>query len=213
MKIAVFHHGVLSTPRANLGDGALEVLMEQLEDLRQSGLADAATELHFGMNDSDALMVASLLPAKATMHLTGDGSLGEQPTLLALQQWLPGHEDWMVCYHHMKACTTGRNEARRCMAEAVIWNWEQCLRDLKAGWDAVGCHWLDWHKDAVYPGQRYFGGTFWWTTGKYLSELAPLDPKVDGNGKYYEGEVWIGRHPRETLHMRDYHRPGRPCTL
>lgn len=212
MKIAVFHHGVLSSPLANLGDEAVVLFAEQMEALKQSGLSKAATEIHLGMNSSDMLLASAMAPDKATVHSTGDGSQGEKPTLKILEQWLPGHEGWFVCYHHMKGCCSGgKHESRRCMEEAVIWNWRQCIHDLQSGFDAVGCHWLDWRVNAVCKGQRYFGGTFWWTTHKFLSELPPLNDNVN-NGRYYEGEIWIGRHAGE-IRVRDYHRNGRMCCL
>lgn len=211
MNIAVFHHGVLSSPLHPLGDGALEVLSEQLAALTESGLADAATELHFGMNESDLLLAASLVPPKSVMHSTGDGSQGEKPTLMALQSWVPSHPGWFVCYHHMKGCTNGKHVARHCMEDAVIWNWRRCLEDLQQGYDAVGCHWMDWRRFPIPQGHRIFGGNFWWTTSRFLSQLPPLNEKVD-NGKYFEGEIWLGRHPNE-VRTRDYHPKGRPCAL
>ena len=211
MKIAVFHHGVLSSPLCPIGDMALEILCEQIRALKDSGLDAAASEIHLGMNESDLLLSASLAPGNAILHSTGDGSQGEKPTMKALEKWLPGHEGWAVCYHHMKGCTNGKHEARHCMEEAVIWNWKQCLSDLERGYDAVGCHWMDWRRFPIPRGHRIFGGNFWWATHKFLSQLPPLNDKVD-NGKYFEGEIWLGRHPGEPR-VKDYHRSGRPCAL
>lgn len=210
--IAVFHHGVLSSPLCSLGDMALEVFWEQMQALKNSGLAEAATEIHCGMNESDLLLAASIMPERAQAHSTGDGSQGEKPTLLLLEQWVKTHPGWLVCYHHMKGCTNGKHVARRCMEGAVIWNWRQCIRDLESGFDAVGCHWLDWRKHPIPRGHRIFGGNFWWTTQRFLSELPPLDPKVHETGKYFEGEIWLGRHPGE-IRVADYHKSRSLCAL
>lgn len=211
MKIAVFHHGVLHSSLCQLTDMAEQVLLEQIHALNQSGLAAAADELHMGINDSDVLFLSQLAPPKAIIHPTGDGSQGEKPTMMLLEKWLPGHEGWAVCYHHMKGCTNGKHAARKCMENAVIWNWQRCLKDLARGYDAVGCHWLDYRRHPIPPGHRIFGGNFWWSTYEYLSKIPPLNPKVD-NGKYFEGEIWIGRHPGEPR-VRDYHSPASPCAL
>lgn len=209
--IAVFHHGVLHSPLTNLGDMALEVLCEQIAALQGSGLADACQELHMGINDTDEILLASIAPAKAIIHPTGDGSLGEKPTMKVMEAWVKNHAGWFVCYHHMKGCTNGKHVARRCMEGAVIWNWQQCLSDLDSGFDAVGCHWLDWRRHPIPSGHRIFGGNFWWTTSDFLAGIPPLNEKVDG-GRYFEGEIWLGRHPGD-IRTRDYHPKGRGCAL
>jgi len=212
MKLAVFYHGLLQAPGYNMGDMALTVLMEQMHALKESGLAEAATELHLGINDSDLCMLACLAPPKSILHRTGDGSQGEKPTLTLLQNWLPGHEDWFVCYHHAKGCTNGKHVARHCMENAVIWNWRNCINDLVSGYDAVGCHWMDYRRQPVPPEHKFFGGTFWWSKQSYLKRLPPLRPAVHPSGRYFEGEIWIGRIAGEPR-VKDYHQPGCPCAL
>lgn len=193
MKIAVFYHAVLHSPIQDFGEQAMEILLEQLSSLKRSGLDSSATEVHIGINEEDTLLLASLCPEKSTIHSTGDGTQGEKPTMMLMQQWIPGHEDWLVCYHHMKGVAhsnDGYRGWRRCMQEAVIHQWNRCVSALQNGFDTVGAHWktnLD---------QKYWAGNFWWATAKYLGTLPPLNPKTL-NGRYYEGEVWIGKgNPR-----------------
>lgn len=209
--IAVFHHGVLHSPLVQIGDMAMTVLLEQIVALNESGLSEACSELHMGMNDSDLITLASIVPDKAILHGTGDGSQGEKPTMKIMESWARDHPGWLVCYHHMKGCTNGKHVARYCMENAVIWNWRRCVADINRGYHAVGCHWLDWRKNPIPKGHRIFGGNFWWTTSDFLRSLPPLNDKVD-NGKYFEGEIWLGRHGGE-IRIVDYHPKGLGCAL
>lgn len=201
MNIAVFYHGVMRAPGFDPGEQAALIFCEQMRALAQSGLADAAEEIYVGMNESDQLLAASLVPAKTSVFSTGDGSRGEYPTLDRLQRWLPGHDGWLVCYHHMKGVAhpgDAESNWRRCMEAWVIWNWQRCVQDLSSGaFDTVGAHWN------TFVDQRYWAGTFWWATQAYLLTLPILCDKVDNN-RSYEGEVWIGKTARPRVRYLEY---------
>lgn len=173
-----------------MDDAPLLLFSEQILTLKSSGLGAAADEIHIGMPGQDHLLAAALSPDKAILHDVGDGGRGECPTLEFLQQWLRGHEDWAVCYFHMKGVSQPSNSLfaawRKCMEKCVIWNWETCIKDLESGYDTVGAHW-NTNQD-----QRYWAGNFWWASVKHLLKLPPISRKVV-NGKSYESEVWIGK--------------------
>lgn len=212
MKLGVFHHSKIGGAGIPDEDFAFQVLVAQMEALRQSGLSAAAHELHLGVNgtDSEALRVAAVAPANAYLHLHGPGAHSEIPTQQLIRQWLPDHSDWLVMYHHTKGVTHPTedlyNRWRQRMEDACVWGWQQCVADLQSGYEAVGCHWLTPEKYPHLVTSPFFGGTFWWTTAKYLLQLPPL-PEANWANRF-EAESWIGRR-RPYPRIRDYY-PGWP---
>lgn len=210
--IAVFYHAKIAGEGIPNEDHALFVLASQLNALKQSGLSDSAAELHIGVNgnDSQALLIGALAPPKSKFCVHGAGARTEIPTLNLIRQWLPDHPGWHVLYHHTKGVTHPGNEGyekwRFRMENACVWNWKRCVSDLQRGRDAVGCHWLTPER---YPGtvtSPFFGGTFWWSTSSYLSQLPALPPPTWENR--FEAESWIGRR-RPYPKVMDYY-PGWP---
>lgn len=199
MKIAVFYHCKIRGDGIPNPDLAFNIVTEQMSALKTSGLESAAKEIHIGVNGNagDALLVGSLLHKEATLRHFNQP--GEGLSIKSLQDWLPGHEDWYICYHQSKGVSYDSDihvNWRRCMERHVIWHWQVCVRDLQSGFDTVGAHWT------LRPDQRYWGGTFWWATGRYLAKLPTIDLKTV-NGKSYESEVWIGRSSGDPR-VRDY---------
>jgi hypothetical protein len=129
-----------------------------------------------------------------------------------LQKWLPGHEEWLVCFFHSKGATHPRDPMngawRDCMMRHCVLNWRECVGDLVSGYDAVGCHWLpnspnDPNADR-WGGNSFFGGVFWWSTAKYLLTLPPLPDKATDRHSWFLPELWLGNgNPK----IKDYH-PG-----
>lgn len=207
--MAVFYHAWIPS------SDRIAVVREQLTALNDSGLTDAAAEIHIGVNQDCLFGVIDLFPSKATVHAYKDLHQGEMPTMLTLQEWVPGHSGWNVCYHHTKGISQANDSkavARHCMTEGVIANWRRCIADLDSGCDAVGCHWLYWPKNSVPREHRLFGGNFWWAKQEYLAQLPPLRLKVHESGRFFEGEIWIGRREQMPV-TKDYHPEGRPCAL
>lgn len=220
MKIAVWYHCKLSgdgIPDTNL---SLNILCEQMTALKQSGLAEAADELHLCLNgpESDLLLVAALCPNKSKIVAHGPGKKSELPTLSLMRKWLPDHPGWLVCYHHSKGVTMrewGKIDIefkalhRRTMERFVIWNWKQCVADLERGYEAVGCNLVHPIKRNHLPG-RFFAGNFWWATANYLITLPSIpDNCRDFNnvGERCIAEGWVGSSPRSDVRFMDYERP------
>jgi hypothetical protein len=210
--IAIFYHCKLT------GEGipdemfALGLMLHQMTVLKEVGLAEAAQEIHVGVNggDGDSLTAASIAPDKAILHVHGPDARSEIPTMNVIERWILSHPEWYVLYHHTKGVTHPGNIAydawRDRMEVGCVRNWRQCIKDLDAGCDAVGCHWLT---PEQFPGtitSPFFGGTFWWATTEYLRQLPPLPPSSWQNR--YEAESWIGRR-RPYPRVADYH-PGFP---
>lgn len=209
--IAVFYHCLLSSKERHIDpDYALALIAAQMNALKQSGLADAASAIYVCVNgsESDATAVACLAPEKAVVIHHGADATTEIPTLNVLRDWLPQHPNWCVLYHHTKGVSTP-NQAdgwRRRMENVCVWGWNECVRSLQQGYEACGCHWLTPEKHVGAVTSPFFGGTFWWATSNYLSTLPPLPEPIWANR--YEAEVWIGRGPRRPR-VRDFI-PGWP---
>lgn len=221
-KFAVWYHCFTHTgdpPKPH--DTANQIIAEQLKALTESGLRDACDELHVGVNGGG--MLDLIHQKNLTVHMHGMEWKSENATMIALQEWLPGHEDWLVCYHHVKGASYALHDPlrvrwRRRMQKYVIENWKQCVEDLTVdGWvnvEAVGCHWLT-ERDGLFAGQfaglkpnSIFGGNFWWAKGSYLATLPPIKnhPLVKENR--FLAELFIGSGP-EDPNVIDYF-PGWP---
>lgn len=215
--IAVFYHCKLSgiNPDYNTPidtNHAQWVVQSQMQALRDSGLSDAAKELHLGINGSAEEAQVLLIMAPGHPHLSIHGSYGasEIPTLNLLRDWVIGHEDWYVLYHHSKGITQPHRPNydawRKRMEDAVVWNWRECVAELDRGTDACGCHWLTPETHPQHGGIPFFAGTFWWAKASFLITLPPLPE--DSWRNRYAAERWIGMGPRRPV-VKDYF-PGDP---
>jgi hypothetical protein len=220
MRLAVFYHCRLSGG-CNVDTGAsidpvfgMRLFQDQIKTVVDSGLYSASNEFVIGVNgnaDCWTSINATVPSSDGQLVLYhGEKSQSLLPTMRFLQEWLPGHEDWAVCFFHSKGATHPNdpfNTAwRNCMMKHVITNWRACVADLEAGCDAAGCHWL--HNSPNDPnadrwgGNSFFGGVFWWATARYLLTLPPLPEKITDRHSWFLPELWLGNgRPR----IKDYH--------
>lgn len=112
----------------------------------------------------------------------------EQVTLLRLYADLhEDDDDYAVLYMHTKGAANNLDSSaawRRSMTRALVGSWEECVMYLRAGCDAVGCHWV---KSPEWPDQvPFFAGNFWWARASYLRTLdKPL------NETRWQPETWV----------------------
>ncbi len=215
-KIAIWYHCKISGEYIPDKETAINIVDSQFEALRESGLADAAEEIHVCLNggEEDASEIRRLMPAKAVLHVHPPGSISELPTIALLRKWLPGHEDWAVFYHHSKGVTAPHDPRkileRMSMEKFNVRNWKVCVSDLEKGYDAVGVNLVDPDCRPILPG-RFFGGNFWWATGEYLSQLTPVPENCDSFKNLALrclAERWIGDNSPRKPRMFDYERPN-----
>jgi hypothetical protein len=218
--VAIFYHCYFESPERVLNLNATEVVFDQMHALTLSGLADYAHAIFIGLNgDRDSQRYAQLMcPAKSTYLLHGLDSRCENPTIYALEQWLPEHPGWYVLYFHAKGASHPPGSTiglrwRSCMMRHCVENWRRCLLDLDAGYESVGAHWLTKMCDGS---QNYWGGNFWWAKSDFLATLPSIMLRgcikahgLKAHASRYEAEVWIGNGPR-LPRIKDYH-PGFNC--
>jgi hypothetical protein len=215
MKLAVYFHAKLAGPDFGIDTAfSLQLFAAQMKLMQDVGLAAAADHFVIGLNDGPqtlALARGGVLD-NAEVILHPPGSRSELPTLHALQKWLPGHEDWLVCYFHAKGITHPHDELcglwRRCMTNVVVRGWRQCVADLEAGYETVGAHWLTREQYGPMVNTFFWGGNFWWAKANFLAELPPLKANSTCRDDDFLAELWIGQGRRPKV--RDYapHWPG-----
>lgn len=111
----------------------------------------------------------------------------EQVTLDPLWEMAKLNKNAYFTYGHTKGAANFNqiNETwRRGMTRVNIVEWQKCIQALDEGASTVGCHYFPNNYDNHNP---FWGGTFWWATGTYLSTL----PKCARNTRH-DAEAWIG---------------------
>lgn len=225
--IAVFYHCLFvhGNP-ATFMPGAFDIVKEQMGIAAASGLIDSCSQLTVGINggkESDEF-ANLVLPAKARRVLHGLNSKAENLTLVELEKWIPGHEDWNVLYFHAKGCTHPPGDSygdnvsapwRKTMDRYLVQNWRNCVADLESGYESVGCHFMRGMCDGT---QNIWAGNFWWAQASYLRILPSIYRreriKVSGIAaaeSRYEAEVWIGNGPRLPTTKEYLPRGGEGC--
>jgi hypothetical protein len=218
--IAIFYHCLffIGNP-PKLLPAATGIVEEQMNALRSSGLLDAASHFLVGVNGGNESLplIEKIIPAKATRIMHGLKCRNECRTIQAMQQWLPGREDFYVLYFHSKGATHAAGDGistpwRACMMKNAIKNWKTCISDLDSGYEAVGSHWMAPPQTPV--GQRMFAGTFFWAKASFLATLPAIESTarvklsgIDSLDSRYEAEVWMGNGPRIPI-IKDYHGPN-----
>lgn len=206
--IIIFHHAcfLLGEPPV-ISDSAIQIGLEQMRDLKESGLLDAASELHVGLNggQESEFLAQSIFPEKAKVKYHGLQSRSENLTLVMIEERMKSIEgEAFVLYEHQKGSShaqgsdygTFAGKWRIRMMHYLVSNWRYCVRDLGT-YDAVGCHWLTgqgWDHS-----QHYFAGNCWFARASFLKTLPSIFKReriktsgIDSLESRYEAEVWIG---------------------
>lgn len=214
--IIVFFHGlfVLGDPPAIL-ESALNIIHDQMRQLKASGLEDAASQIIVGINGSkeSEVFAKSVLPEKAQITYHGLQSRAENLTLVMLENWVratPGEA--FICYFHSKGAShapgTPYGEGvskpwREGMMHDVVLNWRNCVADLSNGHDIACSHWLWNMADGT---QHIPAGNFLWVKASFARKLPSIflrdRIKVSGIAAYesrYEAEVYWGNGPRPVV--------------
>jgi hypothetical protein len=214
-QIAVYYHTRLSGGDPHIDpDHAMGIMAEQMAELRRSGLEEAASRIVVGVNggDCDFAAAAMMAPGKAELVQHPDHFRGELPTMFLMQKWAKENPDWYVMYHHTKGAIH-KNEPlydvwRHRMQDAVVTNWRRAIKDMDAGIESVGAHWLTpegWPALVTAP---FWGGNFWWAKASFLNTLPQLRQTAMSRAEFYDAESWIGWGPRRPI-VKDYC-PGWP---
>lgn len=201
--LAVWYHTRIEGNGLN-PDFAASLMAEQMQRLRDSGLADAA-EIFVAVN-GDPWIASALAPAKSTLVDNGPEAESHLPTVVKLGIWVKQHPEHYVCYFHAKGVThpgdAFNRQWRHCMERVVLDGWQRCVKDLE-NLDSAGAHWLTPEKYGSMVTHPFWGGMFFWARASYLSILPPVPDKPTCRDDWFLSERWIGTGPRRPK-VRDY---------
>jgi hypothetical protein len=210
--IIVFYHCLFALgdpPQLKLS--ALQIVTEQMLQLRSSGLEEAASEIYVGVNggQESSGWARELLSPKANVAFHGLQCRSENRTLLWMEDICRSRKEAYVLYFHAKGATHGIGSAyavsmatpwRNRMMSVCIDQWRMCVKHLEK-YEAVGCHWLTgqgWDKS-----QHYFAGNFFWVRASFFRTIPSLATRErirlhgpDAVDSRYESEVHLGNGPR-----------------
>jgi hypothetical protein len=213
--IAIFYHCllVMGDPPVVLPQAGC-IVSDQITQMILSGLWDAASEIHVGVNggEESVPIVQHIIPQKAKITYHGLQSRSENLTIVMLHEWSRTHPDWNVLYLHAKGASHpidsgyARNVAlpwRRGMMHDLVTNWRQCVADLDAGYDIACSHWM-W-KNAP-ENNTIPAGNFLWVTSNFSASLPSLYERDWGRRGLiaslearYEAEAFWGFGPRPNV--------------
>ncbi len=212
--IAIFYHCLFSLDHPdNLLPSAFSIVEEQMNALKSTGLEDAATEIHCGVNGGSESQVyaMSMFPRKAKVTYHGLQSKAENLTIVMLENWVKDHPDWNVLYLHAKGSSHAPGSSygdhvsrpwRHGMMEDLVGNWRQCVQDLSSH-DIVCSHWMWNMADGT---QHIPAGGFLWIKSSFARKLPSifLRERIKGSGiaayeSRYEAEVYWGNGPRPNV--------------
>lgn len=221
--IAIFYHCLVFKDNPPvLIDNAVDVILEQMDQLRDSGLMDQASEFIVGINGgNESVLISRLLfPEKTKVIAHGLQSKAENLTIVALEKWIPTHPDWYVLYFHSKGATHAADSDygnrvsfpwRRAMMDDLVINWKQCVSDLEAGAEVACSHFMRNMADGT---QNIAAGNFFWAKSDFLATLPSIylrdrikQSGIDSLESRYEAEVWIGNGPRLPI-VKEYRPNG-----
>ena len=212
--IAIFFHGLffMGDPPRYLPH-AVDIIVQQIAKIIDSGLWHAAKEIHFGINGGveSGIMSTAVIPEMAKVRFHGLESRSENLTIVMLHEWAKTHPGWNVLYLHAKGASHPPESThsivvetpwRDLMMQDLVGNWRQCVADL-ATHDIVCSQWK-W--DQADGTQHIPAGNFLWTTSDFVAKLPSIHlrerVKQDGIGSAssrFEAEVFWGNGPRPNV--------------
>jgi hypothetical protein len=211
--IAIFYHILthMGTP-PELLPNAVNIIREQMDQMRSSGLLAAAQHFVVGLNGGvESLEITNLIiPSKAIIVTHGLQSRAENLTIIEVEKFVKTHPDWNVLYFHCKGASHdpksdyGKFSAgwRIGMMQDLVVNWRQCVADLETH-DIVCSHWM-WN---LADGTQHIpAGNFLWITSNFATKLPTmyLRDRIKQDGisalsSRYEAEVAWGNGPKPVV--------------
>ena len=212
--IAIFYHCLfyLGSP-PDLLENAVNIVREQMGQLKSSGLLDACSEFLVGINGgNESREIANLLiPSKARIVTHGLESRAENLTIVEIDKFVKTHPDWHVLYFHGKGASHAAGDSygettskpwRIGMMQDLVMNWRQCVKDLETH-DIACSHWM-WN---LADGTQHIpAGNFLWVTSNFAAKLPSFylrerikDDGIAALSSRYEAEVYWGNGPRPNV--------------
>lgn len=211
-KIGIFYHLYQHGPWE-------EIYNDQMNELKQSGLYDAAEFIDLGINGD--LPIPHDPKVRQFRNTRKDL---ESDTLRNLWSFAKQKPDYKIMYMHAKGVTWQNtiqkdavNKWRKYLEHYTITRWKDCYELLKV-YDCVGTEWEENIQCDDYRGKSpHYSGNFWWSNASYINKLDPnyLYSDLYKGWTRWQGEFWIGtKDPKYfnfmTLGMKTYGAPVNP---
>jgi hypothetical protein len=209
--IVIFYHCCFQIGDKRL-DAAESIIREQMTLLKSSGLEDAASEIHIGLNGGkeSERFAKGIFPSKALVTYHSLQCRSENRTLLMMENWCRSHKgEAHLLYFHSKGASYpldseyAKNKTspwRNRMMDICVSQWRMCVKLLEK-YEAVGCHWLT--GKGPDQSQSFFAGNFYWVRASFFRTIPSIMTRhriktsgMDALESRYESEVHIGNGPR-----------------
>lgn len=201
-KIAIFYHIYQSNHWVQLFE-------KQIIALQQSGVYDAASHIHFGINGDQPLPFDLIKVNSIKRNARTDS---EADTLLDLFKFAVKNPDYKILYLHTKGTGWGDEKIKNDRHYEVLKNvlyknldlwasymsyfnikrWRECV-DLLDDYDCAG---TEWSKEANIQNQKlavpHYAGNFWWANASYIAQLDPGFLYKNVEWKRHQPEFWLG---------------------
>lgn len=183
-----------------------EIVGEQIEMMKQSGLFEATTTMHFTLIGSaqdlewfyDQFLEEERKKLELIYH-SQDGSCFEFPTLEEFERLSRAGLDFIALYLHSKGTSynydpknMSKEHYRNRLRNADSWRdlmnyfnirwWKVAVTLLQNGYDTYGALLMEPHS---HINQRHYSGNFWWSTSANIRHCAPLTRENRWNA-----EIW-----------------------
>jgi len=203
-KILIFSHNYLVR-------NWKEVVIEQLEKLKNSELYNNAHYIYYGVYSENDIFYHDFLDIintydehkKINITIYAENNY-EMNTLSILQQTVKNYDDCYVLYYHTKGVTSERNHDNVNLDKVKSWRhileyfnierWKDCVNSLK-NHDICGVLYIG---DNGHPWKNYYSGNFWWGNSDYINKL-PLVTKLED--KRMACELWIGKNNHRWVNL------------
>ena len=181
--IAIFFHGLFYLGDRHMPNAGC-IIRNQITQMVNSGLWEAANYIHFGINGDEESkpITSSIIPhdSKVTVTLHGLQCRTENRTVEMLLDWAKTHPGWNILYLHGKGASHPPDSEyanrvsqpwREAMMQDLVVNWRQCVADLETH-DIACMVWLweqGWDKS-----QHVSAGNLLWLTSDFAAKLPSL---------------------------------------
>ena len=179
-----------------------DIFLEQIDDLKNSGLIDFIDKLFLTIvysDDNDIHFIKENLKTFEIYYQTKNNEF-EFPALKCIKE-LAKKENCNIFYIHTKGVSITEsnmrfyhnssdinhltecvNDWRKYMSYFIIKKYTDCLEILKS-YDACGVN-------LCFSPQKHFSGNFWWSKSDYINKLPEID-SINKNHRW-NAEFWIG---------------------
>jgi hypothetical protein len=173
-----------------------EIVIQQLERLKTSGLYDSADEIHFTVNLAEETeeafneTIKDYNKAQIEFHINNSF---EYPGIKKVKELGDKHDNMKIFYFHTKGVSNNyKNHVTREISSEKIENiklWKECLEYfLIDKWEESIKKLDEYDTVGVTCNGGWYWGNFWWTTSEYIKGCEEV-----GMWGRWDYEAWLNK--------------------